>query len=43
MAAASGWDPDFRQRRMVQMAYSSLLVHPGSAPATIQATDAMGT
>ena len=30
MAAASGWDPLFQQRRMVQMAYSSLFAHaPG--------------
>ena len=43
MAAASGWDPDYPQRRLVQMAYSSLFVHPSSAVATTQASDAMKT
>lgn len=27
MAAASGWDPAFQHRRMVQLAYSSLFAH----------------
>ena len=27
MAAASGWDPEFQHRRMVHVAYSSLLLH----------------
>jgi len=35
MAAASGWDPCFRHRRMVQMAYSTLF-----APAPKQASEA---
>ena len=34
MAAASGWDPGFQHRRMVQMAYSSLFAPaPKQAPA----------
>ena len=41
MAAASGWDPDYPQRRLVQMAYSSLFVHPSSAVATTRASDAI--
>ncbi|CAK0734242.1 hypothetical protein CVIRNUC_000403 [Coccomyxa viridis] len=43
MAAASGWDPEYRQRRLVQMAYSSLFAHPSSAVATTRSSDAMGT
>ena len=36
MAAASGWDPAFQQRRMVQMAYSSLFAHAaGPKPSEI--------
>jgi hypothetical protein len=34
MAAASGWDPEFQRRRMVQMAYSSLLLHARAGQTT---------
>ena len=36
MAAASGWDPAFQHRRMVQMAYGSLFAHaPGYRPSAV--------
>ncbi|CAL5225564.1 g8403 [Coccomyxa viridis] len=36
MAAASGWDPAFQHRRMVQMAYSSLFARgPGPQPSGV--------
>lgn len=36
MAAASGWDPEFQRKRMVQMAYNGLFRHAANATCSKQ-------